>query len=155
MPAKPYQRVMVPTDFSADSLRALREALGVATRCKAELLIVHVLESAAHPTHSALKSTVHGQVDARLREEIDRELATLSARAVAADIHPRTIVAEGIPADAIVRLAQEEGVDLIVISTHGRSGLSRLLLGSTAEKVVRQAPCSVLVVRGERHQGLG
>jgi universal stress protein A len=135
--------VLAPTDFSAAALAGVRGALEVAARYDAELVLLHVVEP-LNPV-SYLRCDVERQAHSELRRHTERELAAL-ARDLAR-IRVRWFVREGVPWLTITRFAKTVGADLIVMSTHGRSGLKRVLLGSVAERVVRHAPCPVLTIR--------
>jgi nucleotide-binding universal stress UspA family protein len=141
-----WKRFCCAIDFSEPSRLAAREASELARRFEGELELLHVhlppppavaIEAipAAHDVTAAL---------AELRDMMStwqEEAARLSHRPVHAT------VISGIPGDEIVRFARERPVDALVLGTHGRKGLPRLLLGSVAERVVREAPCAVVVVR--------
>ena len=137
------KRILVPLDFSACSQKALQYAVPLARQFDAELELLHVVEPyppIAELTPVTLETTEDGRQDLeRVRKSIPGEVST------------RTSVRSGAPAGEIVDAANDLAVDLIVISTHGRTGLAHALMGSTTEKVVRHARCPVLVVR-EREQ---
>jgi nucleotide-binding universal stress UspA family protein len=134
--------MLVPLDLSQESLRALDFALPLARRFCAHVQVVHVYEGArgfsSVATSPLLWSAVEGQ--RRLADEVE---LTFGTRPRKEDCHLRL----GIPAEEIVATAEELKADLIVIATHGESGFKHLTLGSTTEKVIRQADCPVLIVR--------
>lgn len=138
------EKILVPVDFSSSSERALREAAELATAHQARLLLLHVVQDIHYPTVEVLEHYGMPDLHAQMRERARQRLEELAQRCGAP---ARTILREGEPASEIADLAQEERVDLVVIAPHGRTALERFLLGSTAERVVRVAPCSVLVVR--------
>lgn len=161
-----FQHILAPTDFSALSNDALSYAFREAELHSATLTLMHVLQHHVHPevhyirggpevTHSMATDLgrtipVTPQVEpAVVRrdyvEEADRQLRKLIPEAFLQPYHTR--VEYGDPTDAIVRAAAEHDIDLIVMVTHGRTGLSHVLLGSVAEKVIRHAPCPVLAIR--------
>ena len=143
------RRIVCPIDFSETSDHALRYALELAERFDATLLVVH-----------AYQLTTFGLVEApilpaeeyvsRLRTDLMRALDDVarrySGRRTTID---RTLV-EGVPWAEIVRIAEEHHADMIVMGTHGRSGLRHVVLGSVAERVVRMAHCPVVTVRGSK-----
>ena len=132
--------ILCPTDFSPPSIEALVQAASLARRFGGRLIIVHVEKPP--PFYDDLPPV---EEQLRYRDEL---LACLHEVAVPErDVPFDHKLLVGDPAAAIVRLAKEEKVDLIVMGTHGRSGLSRALLGSVAEAVVRRAPCPVLMVK--------
>ena len=143
-------RILFPTDFSSVSDDVLTLAVSLARDRKAELIIAHVVEPGTVYCYgeSRLFTTVGGASDPNYRE-LEHRLA-----AVVPDdttVRFRHVLAQGIPAQEIVRLAEEENVDLIVIGTHGWTGLKHLLMGSVAEAVVRHATCPVMTVRGRQN----
>jgi universal stress protein A len=140
-PAAP-RRLLVPVDFSRPSLAALRHALALASATQARVILLHVLE----PLHAsrlmdvaavqrALRQAANGQLEKLLIET--RKTWPAASRELRA----------GHPVQTIVALARRVQADLIVMGTHGRTGLRRSLIGSVAERVVREAHCPVLVVR--------
>ena len=143
------KRILVPVDFSTHALQALAYARQVAKRFDAELLLVHVIEPAYRADASDVYVTSpHGAV--LLKEQ--RRLAQEQLRRLGTDLtkhghRVRSMVKQGSPPLAIVATAARVGAHLIVMGTYGRTGLSRMLIGSVAERVVRTAPCPVLTVR--------
>jgi universal stress protein A len=145
------RRILVPIDFSECSRAALDRAVELSRVLGAELVLLHVVDSSGLFV-GGIESYVDVAAIARqMQEDARKELAAIAATA-AANGRPgtRIEVYEGRPAQAIVDCAKEQGVDLIVMGTHGRSGLSRVFLGSVAERVVRTAPCDVLVVHAKK-----
>lgn len=161
-----FTHLLVPTDFSEPAAQALRYALEEATLHHARVTLLHVLP--AHTGTDVYFVTGAPVPQAGFDPALERRLgaATGTQPQVVLDDHfeaaltqlrdlmPASFqghwdadVAAGPPAETIVRLAHERGVDLIVMGTHGRTGLSHALLGSVAEKVVRLAPCPVLTVK--------
>jgi nucleotide-binding universal stress UspA family protein len=139
-------KILCPTDFSPGAQQAMRMAVHIATRTGGELVIVHVFHvpsiAFANP-QLALSSMIQ---DARKHARLDLDAAVAEASAQLE--RPATaLMRQGIPWAEIVSLLAEQPFELCVIGTQGRTGLARVLLGSVAEKVVRHAPCSVLVVR--------
>jgi universal stress protein A len=147
LPAFKLKKILVPVDFSACSRKALEYAIPLAEQFGAELTLLHVLPSS--PPVPEL-----GPVDVVGIDDATQELEALQAsvRTAVPSQSVLRIVRTGDPQVEIIRVARQRGIDLIVLSTHGRTGLSRVLLGSTAEKVVRHAPCPVLVVRQQEHE---
>lgn len=137
----PRQPVIVPVDFSAESLEAIEVALKLVEQ-PAHLHIVHVLIDIT-PLEAG---EVWGVVDPQSRlEQMHKVLDEKLADAKYAGV--QKVVLLGDPAHAIADYAKEKGAQLIVIPSHGRTGITRLLIGSTAERVVRLAHCPVLVLR--------
>jgi nucleotide-binding universal stress UspA family protein len=142
------RKILVPVDFSVSSTRAFEHALALASRFGSS---VHVLHAWEVPAYLRPDLTVWaGEVSATLAEHAARE-ATKSMTeflALAAPAHQVTsAVVAGPPYETIIATAKEGAFDLIAMGTHGRTGLTHLVLGSVAEKVVRHAECPVLTVR--------
>jgi nucleotide-binding universal stress UspA family protein len=138
------KRILVPTDFSAPADAALTYAIDLASKLGASISLVHVFDdpSGIHTgEYVPMPSEMRGEIVADLR----RRLAELVAKRGHSELNPQLLV--GPTARTIVETARDSGADLIVIGTHGRHGMSRLLIGSVAERVVRTATCPVLTVR--------
>ena len=142
----PVKRVLVPTDFSKISIAALRYAVPLTKQFGAMLDLVHVIEPT--PFLSDMEDMPLAMSDAEVTQRVTAELSALARREVEAGIHVNPVVRRGKPYHQITEAAKERNADLVVIATHGRTGLQLTLLGSTTERVVRLAPCPVLVVRG-------
>jgi nucleotide-binding universal stress UspA family protein len=145
-----YRRILVAVDGSPAAASGLREAVRLAKSEEAELCIFHVVnEFFAFATPEAAGSFV--DIVPALREGGKRVLAKASAQADKQGVKARTIMREtvgGAAADAIVREAKKQRADLIVLGTHGRRGMRRMVMGSDAEEVVRTARVPVLLVKG-------
>ena len=148
------ERILHPTDFSEPAKQALKYAQALCERFDADLHTLHVL-----PSSVAVPLSPGSFVPPALPEAQQRyrqEAAELLAALVSSDWekkHPvHRITRDGAPFVCIIEYAREADIDLIVLGTHGRTGLPHMLLGSVAEKVVRKAPCPVLTVRPEDHQ---
>jgi universal stress protein A len=144
-------RILVPVDFSDSSRKALQYAVSFARLFKAEILLLHVVQSlpAAMPGLVG-EGVIQG---AELREEGTKHLA-LWCKTVKEQVPAVARIEDGNPAEVIARVARDSESDMIIVATHGRTGLERLLLGGTSKKVVRVAPCPVLVVREQEHDFL-
>ena len=141
------RRILVPVDFSPTSLHALRYALLFAQQFGSTLHLVHVYEPPSFMAgYQALPKMVAAP-DAEVMQRIKIELDSLVAAQDEPQIPMKSFVRKGKGYDQIIKVAKEESIDLIIITTHGYSGLKHTLMGSTAERVVRHAPCPVLVVR--------
>jgi nucleotide-binding universal stress UspA family protein len=147
------ERILVPTDFSDFSTNALRYGCELANRFDSALHIMHSVEEyqAFTPESGMLLAPDYLS---QLKEAAERELKKLPESGWFSGGESRIVrsVRKGTPFLEIVRYARENESDLIVIGTHGRSGLSHALMGSVAEKVVRKAPCPVLTVRPGEHE---
>lgn len=146
------RRILLPTDFSPCSDAAVKYACELATRFDAQLHILHTLEIHPSLTPEFGMGLVLPQYLKESRAAADKLLAAVLDPKWAADRTVVRTVVEGSPRVEIVRYAREHDIDLIVLSTHGRTGLPHVILGSVAENVVRTAPCPVLTVRPKGHQ---
>jgi nucleotide-binding universal stress UspA family protein len=144
------RRVLFATDFSRASVNALDTAVTLAKANRGSLTILHVIApfTPIMPEHYIGTQTWE-EIDLEGREWTKRELGKLTKKATKAGIRVTSLVAEGEPARQIVRTAQSWKADLIVLGTHGRTGLTRLFLGSVAIRVVAMAACPVVTVRGK------
>ena len=140
------RKILVPVDFSECSRKALHYAIALAKQSQAEILLLHVLEMPAVPVQAFETAFMEGTPE----ESAANELSEWQAHS-GTTVPVKTEVCSGSASREIVRTANENNMDLIVIGSHGRTGLARLILGSTAERVVRHAPCPVLVVREREH----
>ena len=141
-------KIIVPTDFSQNSLRALDLANEFATRFGGEIVLVHILESPIYPTTVfGAGATELPAIRDEMRASVTEQLERIAKEHTPDSVQAATAVREGSPFIEIMALAEEQKADLIVIATHGHTGLKHVLLGSVAEKVVRKAPCPVLTVR--------
>jgi universal stress protein A len=136
------KRILVPVDFSETSAAALRYGVELARGFKARLHLLHVPE---HPGEAAEAEYPIGLFETMQNAAHDR-LRHLLTDADANELRPQCSMRLGTAPEEIVDYAQEHDIDLIVMGTHGRTGLARVLLGSVAETVVRTAPCPVLTV---------
>lgn len=143
----PWQRILVPIDFSKLSLHALDVAVPLARDSGARLFLLFVMEPSAYAGFGGVVLVAQG---AKLAKEARIKLLELARRLVPASASVSCLIRQGRPFEVITGIASEKNIDLIVLTTHGYTGLDRVLLGSTAERVVRHAPCSVLVVRPSR-----
>ncbi len=139
------KKILFPTDFSTLSDGALKYATTLAKDMGAKLLIVHVEEPPAAYGGGEMYYGIPEPDSAALA----KMLADVKPTDAAVPYEHRMVTGE--PAKEIVELAEEEGVDLVVMGTHGRTGLGRLLMGSVAESVVRRAPCPVFTFK-EPHE---
>ncbi len=137
------QHVLVPIDFSADAEQALDYAIRLARTLQARLTLLHVIQPLAMGSMDALPYTfVHD-----LEDKITQAMEPYRERAQAAGLRCDFAILHGIPFSVIVDIARREHTDLIIMGTHGRTGLRHVLLGSVTERVLRLAPCPVLVTR--------
>ncbi len=144
--------ILAPTDFSEHAQVAVRYACSLAARFDAELHLLHIMPDIVMPVGpdpsliTAVPPEFYVETEARSREALVRSLDSC-------DVPPTRTKHEvrwGDAVDGIVNYSAEQEIELIVISTHGRTGLSHVLLGSVAERIVREAPCPVLTIRENR-----
>jgi len=142
------ERILAPTDFSPHAEHALRYACALAERLGADLHVLHILSEIVPTGPDPLMMPVMPprfyQED---EERAEKTLATVVDSSWGSPRSLTTAVRWGTPAEGVVDYAAEQNVDLIVIATHGRTGLSHVLLGSVAERIVRESPCPVLTIR--------
>jgi len=142
------KRILVPVDFSDPSLQALDYAIDFARQRRSELIVLHVVEPVYYPVAGELYGvgydlgSVYDEIERAARTRLSRLTGALRKRRVAA----RGLISLGAAPQVIVETAKKLKADLIILSTHGRTGLSHVVMGSVAERVVRTAPCSVLTV---------
>ncbi|HVF45575.1 MAG TPA: universal stress protein [Pyrinomonadaceae bacterium] len=141
--------ILVPTDFSECARRAVPFAAELARLLGARVICLYVVEPVVQPAGWApvAEPMPAAELGERLEEAAARDLPAFSKSEEFAGLEVEDVTAHGEPAAEIVRAAEERGAGLIVISSHGRTGIGRILFGSTAESVVRHARCPVLVVK--------
>jgi nucleotide-binding universal stress UspA family protein len=140
-----YDRILVPTDGSECADSAVEHAIDIAGQYGAELHVLSVVD-ARDVSHSAPAISIE-QVEQTLRERAESVVEDVAGRAEEAGVSVVTAVEPGLPDDTVVEYADEHDCDLIVMGTHGRTGLERYLLGSVTERTVRRSTVPVLTVR--------
>jgi len=146
------ERILVPTDFSRESAKAVRYAVSMARQFDASITLVHVVEPSYGPADFG-GAPVARQVSEKQRaSHAKSKLGVLGRRILGPCRIVETVIRNGLAFFEITEAAKAVSADLIIIGTHGYSGVTRAILGSTAEKVVRHAPCPVLVVRRHEHE---
>lgn len=150
---KKFNRILAPTDFSAYSDEGLRFAIDLAELFGSELTVLNVLrpdeikQRQAMPLPSGYLDTIYRETKQKARDHFDEMMKERRH-----DLEVRFEVASGDPFVEIIRKAREQQSDMIVLATHGRTGLKHVLLGSVAEKVVRSADCPVLSIKPSGHK---
>jgi nucleotide-binding universal stress UspA family protein len=143
------RRILHPSDFSRASGAAFKKAVELAKSDRAELTLVHVMSPIAPIAGEGYVSPkMYEDIAASSRAWAQKQLDRLLAKAKTSGVRAKSYVLEGVAHDQIARIARSRHADLIVMGTHGRSGLAKLFLGSVAGRVVAAAPCPVLTVRG-------
>ena len=148
--------ILLPTDFSECGNYALSYAASLARTFGASILCVHVIEPVV-PTvgYSGISEPLPmADIADQLEDSAERELPKFAECEECSGLAVEELIVHGEAASEIVRVAKERSVDLIVVSSHGRTGLGRILFGSTAEAIVRHAPCPVLVVKPAKEEEL-
>jgi universal stress protein A len=143
------QKILLPTDFSTYAAVATKYACELATRFEAELHLLHTLELHLTTTPEFGLGLALPKYVAESRTVAEKNLAGVLDPTWAAGRTVIQAIVEGAPKVEIIQYARTHAIDLIVLATHGRTGLSHVLMGSVAELVVRTAPCPVLTVRPE------
>ncbi len=138
------ETILLATDGSPASEGASQEAIDLAVQVEARLLVVSVLGGSSRPSEAS--TDAGGSADSRA--SLTTKAQSIVQRARASGANATFLVWEGEPGEAIVAAADSEDADLIVVGSHGRSGVSRFLIGSVSDFVVRHAHCPVMVVRG-------
>jgi nucleotide-binding universal stress UspA family protein len=147
---KRIRRIVSATDFSSASNRALEMAVDLAKQNKGELLLVHVLvPSMSYPEDSYVDPAFYLDLEKSTRRTAQAALDKLTNKIKRAKVKVKGLLLKGTAHDQIVRAAKNRRADLIVIGTHGRTGLTKLLMGSVAGRIVSEASCPVLTVRGK------
>ena len=143
---RPFKRILVPVDFSPHSEEAIRYAVDVAQKYDGTLTLAHVYQPIAYSVPDGLVFYTPAQLG-ELLSELERQLEQMRVQAEKAGaLRVESKMLQGVPSDEVAALAKEGGYDLIVMGTHGRTGLRHALMGSVAERVLRSAPCPVLTV---------
>jgi len=140
-------KVLVPIDFSDYSKNALKYAAQFAHQFKAKMFLVYVVEPMIYPADFSMGQVAIPSTDIDLQKRGDEELNNLAKSLIDPSVEVEIIIKTGKPFVEINETAVEKDIDLIIMATHGHTGVEHLLFGSTAEKVVRKAPCPVLTLR--------
>ncbi|HYB99142.1 MAG TPA: universal stress protein [Candidatus Limnocylindrales bacterium] len=144
---KRFKHILAPTDLSSESFSAVQYAAHLAQAQTARLTIVHVSQATTllftdfSPPIDLL--ALDKEIEAAAREKLEGWVA----RHIKGDVAVKVLIKSGVTHDVITKVAEDIGASLIVMATHGRRGLGHALLGSVTERVLREAPCPVLVVR--------
>ena len=140
------KRILCPIDFSEFSVSAYQHALSVAEHYQAKLVAQHIVELWRHPAADfAASAGLYEEYSQALRESGKEQLQEFVKKHTNDEIQPELVVQTGVAADSILSFAQLQKADVIVMGTHGRRGFDRLMLGSVTDRVMRTAPCPVLV----------
>lgn len=143
------RRILVPVDFSENSRKAVTYATAFARQFGATVTLLHVVQ--VNYAYGELGAIDFSSLEREMRTGAQKELAALIDTLRATGLTAEAILREGSPVKIIAEVAREIAADLLIVSTHGYTGLKHVLMGSIAEHVVRYAPCPVLVVRQQEH----
>ncbi|HTY00705.1 MAG TPA: universal stress protein [Bacteroidota bacterium] len=146
-PRLSISHILVPIDFSVHSRNALKYAVPLAGEFSASLHLVYVVEPTIYPADLGFGQVVLPGVEDELRQKASEELQQLIEREIGTVIPATASVRTGSPHQEILDEADERNVDLIVVASHGHSGVEQILFGSTADRIVHNAKCPVLTVR--------
>ncbi len=146
-----FKKILLTTDFSEYSLCAVPYAVELARKFGAELTMIHVMEPIIAPADFAWGSFNVSEIENKTREYAGNNLDKLMHEHIPDDVKSSVHLAYGNPFKEVIQFAKEGNFDLIVISTHGLTGLSHIIFGSTTEKIVRKSPIPVMTVRDPEH----
>ncbi len=141
------KKILVPIDFSNYSKKALHYTVSFAQQFNSEIDLVYVIEPIIYPADLSMGQLVIPQTNLDFQEKAEEELKELAQSEIGDLLNYNIFVRTGKPFMEIIEAAKEIDADLIIIATHGHTGVEHLLFGSTSEKVVRKAPCPVLTLR--------
>jgi universal stress protein A len=143
------RRILHASDFSPASRAAFAKSIELAKTHRATLFVLHVLTVVLpYAGEGYIPPKIWDDIAEGQRRGAQRELDRLLARARRAGVRVKGLLVVGTPYETITRMARRQRADLLVLGTHGRTGLSKMLLGSVAERVLRTASCPVVTVRG-------
>jgi len=144
------RRILHPSDFSRASAAAFAKAVDLAATNRAELLVLHVMAPVMPMVGDGYVSPkLYEEIESSARAQAQKQLDALVGKAKKAGVRAQAFLVAGVPHEQITRAARSKRTDLVVIGTHGRTGLAKFFLGSVAGRVVSVAPCPVLTVRGK------
>ena len=147
----PFKRILCPTDFSEPACKAIVAAGEMAEAFESELILMHVVGAIpVLDSPTGMSGFDIASYQNELTQSAENSLQSRLKSKVPADVKSRTVVTHGEAAHEIVRVAEEEGVDLIVLSTHGSTGWRHRIFGSVTDKVIKMAGCPIFVVHIEQ-----
>lgn len=152
---KQVRNILVATDFSPASRPAIRRAVEMAAASGATLWIAHVAPAAPVSLGGSSLPRMYGEMDHFIRADAKKRMQALRKAAERSGARARPLVLSGVPHEAIRRAARAHRADLVVLGTHGRTGVARFLIGSVAARVLMTAPCPVLTVRSRGRSSVG
>ena len=144
---KPFEKILTAIDFSESSDFAFEYALTLATQFQAELTIMHVINEPVDLRGFYVPHISFEQLEKEIEEGAEKMMDKFCQTKLGDFTRYKTAIVTGIPYEEIIRKAEDTDASLIVLGTHGRTGIDHLIFGSTAERVVRSAACPVLTIR--------
>ncbi|MBT8379992.1 MAG: universal stress protein [Ignavibacteria bacterium] len=144
---KAKENILVPVDFSEHSRNALANAKEIAKSYQAKIHLLHIIEETIHPAYSLSGKSSIFDIVPNIKEDCEKRLSKMISETIGDEVKTEIKIVSGQAANEIINYAKTNTMDLIVIATHGLTGLEHLLLGSTTEKVVRMASCPVFTVK--------
>ncbi|GBE01904.1 hypothetical protein BMS3Bbin06_02346 [bacterium BMS3Bbin06] len=141
------KKILFPTDFMEGTAQAIPYAVDLAKKYGAKLYIFHVIFEVTRASGLYVPHVTLDDLYKNMKTEAEKEIKKVYIEELRGFEDVEYVVVKGVPYEEIINFAEDKGIDLIVIGTHGRKGLDRLFFGSTAEKVIKQAQCPVMTVR--------
>lgn len=147
---KSIKKILYATDFSKASARAFDQAVTFARQNRAELLVVHVIEPTPYAADGEFNAAeIYAKLEDMAKRDAQASMSKLMQRLKKLNVRAQSLLLKGSAHDQIVKAAKARKADMIIIGTHGRTGLSKLFMGSVAGKVISLATCPVMTVRGK------
>ena len=146
-PPKSKEKILVPVDFSEHSQNALVNAKEIAKSYEAKIHLMHIIEETIHPAYSLSGKSSIFDIVPNIKEDCEKRLKKMISEKIGDEVKTEIHIVSGQAANEIINFAKNNSMDLIVIATHGLTGLEHLLLGSTTEKVVRMSSCPVFTIK--------
>ncbi len=146
------EKILFPTDFSEGSFHALPFAVDLSKHYNSKLYILHVIYDVAKATDSHIPHVSSDELYKEMSAWAQEEIESCCIEEIRGLPNVEKVVLKGIPYEEVIKFAEKQKIDMIVMGTYGRKGLERFLFGSTAERVVRRAPCPVMTVRVSKHR---
>ena len=146
-PPKSKEKILIPVDFSEHSQNALVNAKEIAKSYEAKIHLLHIIEETIHPAYSLSGKSSIFDIVPNIKEDCEKRLKKMISEKIGDEVKTEIHIVSGQAANEIINFAKNNSMDLIVIATHGLTGLEHLLLGSTTEKVVRMASCPVFTIK--------
>lgn len=147
------EKILFPTDFSEGSFHALPYAADLSKHYNAKLYILHIVYDVFKATDSHIPHVSADELYREISDWAKKEIDSCCVEEIRGLSKVEKLIQQGIPHEEIINFAAKEKIDMIIMGTYGKKGIERFIFGSTAEKVVRNAPCPVMTVRVPEHRG--